>query len=286
MILTRCVGLLVCLLTSADHLTRTLHPLAAMSDFFTPENLKRWEPGVGASGFDSAANYVGADLSAFYLAPIHKTRDTADTVTLSNWRVIAAELDRLAKHEETGETTIGHWACGWFAVYLIHETDTEALQCADEWAASLADYPVADESDLSELEQEEEQEAWESWGCREWREVLTAALTPYAPESAPDVQRFGIDTGSKYWAKDEIDKLSEDQLYESWRFLADMCGWHCEHESDGPRFNFEDPAALLTCEVLANLTGLPLLPPGQQWRKEPYPWPDGSTAPLIKAELV
>jgi hypothetical protein len=252
-----------------------------MSDLFTPENLKRWEPGVGASSWDSAANYVGADLSAFYLAPIHKTRDTADSVSLSNWRVICAELDKLAQHEETGEATISHWACGWFTVYLVHETDTAALRCADEWATSLADYPVADESDLSELEQEEEQEAWDSYGCREWREALTAALAPYAPESAPDVQRFGIDTGSKYWAGDEIDKLTEDQLYESWHNLTDQCSWHCEHESDGPRFNIEDPAALLTCKVLASITGLPLLPPDQEWRRDPYPWSGAEPSPLV-----
>lgn len=236
---------------------------------YTPEHLERWTAGAGASGWDSAANYIGEDLSGCYVAPIHRTRDTEDALTLSNFRVIEAELDQLAKHEDSGLVRIGHWACGWFEIYLIHESDTAALQCADQWACSLADYPVASEDDLSELETEAESEAWDAYGSRQWAEALTDALDQYAPEDA-----------DCWWGEEIVSALSEDQLHTSWYELTERCGWHCQHESDGPRFNIDDPAKLLTAEVLGKLTGLALLPPDQEWRREPYPWAGADPSPL------
>lgn len=246
-----------------------------MADLYIPENLKRWEPGAGASAWDSAANYCGADLSDFYVAPIHKTRDTADALTLSNWQVVSAELDKLAKHEDTGETTIGHWACGWFAVYLIHETDTDALKAADEWAATLADYPVADEDALSELEYEEEQEAWDSWGRRSWRDAVVKVLERYAPEDT-----------DLYWADETLDGLQDEDsaLDVLWYEAANRCSWCCQHESDGPNFNIDEAAESLTAADLSNLTGQTILPPDQQWRREPYPWAGAAPSPLLPAE--
>ena len=243
-----------------------------MPETFTPEHIERWSAGAGASSWDSAANYVGTDFSEFFLAPIHRTRDTADAVTLSNWRVVAAELEQLAEHEETGIASMGHWACGWYEIFLIHETDTAALQAADRWAASLADYPVADESDMADLEQEEEEEAWERWGMAEWRETLARALEPYAPVSADG-----------YWAEEQIERLSDDEAGRAWYTVADRLSWCCIHENAGPRFNFEEAAEQLDTATLAQLTGLALLAPDQEWRREPYPWPDGSTDPLAPA---
>jgi hypothetical protein len=241
-----------------------------MQPTYTPEHLERWSPADPATG--GTSNYSGADLSAFWLAPISTNRDTADSVTLSNWRVISAELEKLVQHEESGAHSFGHWACGWYEVWLIHESDTAALECADRWAASLADYPVADESNLCELESEEEGEAWERWAMAEWRDLLTKALEPYAPDDAPI-----------NWEADVIDALSDDQLGEAWHGIANRLSWCCIHESDGPTFNFRDAREHLTVERLAQLTGLPLLPPDQEWRREPYPWPDGSRDPLAPA---
>lgn len=243
-----------------------------MQPTFTPEHLERWRASSGASAFDSAANYAGADFSEFYLAPIHRTRDTADALTLSNFRVIAAELERLADHDETGVVSIGHWACGWYEIFLIHEIDTAALERADEWAATLSCYPVADESDWSELEYEQEIEAWDSYGCREWRDALVTALETYAPEDS-DV----------YWADETIDRLTEAQLYDAWHSLSEQLSWSVQHESDGPSFNIRGAAELLTAAALSKITGLALLEPEQEWRREPYPWPDGSTDPLVPA---
>jgi hypothetical protein len=236
---------------------------------YTPEHLERWAAGAGASGWDSAANYSGEDLSGCYVAPIHRTRDTEDALTLSNFRVIEAELDQLVGHEESGLVRIGHWACGWFEIYLIHESDSAALECADQWACSLADYPVAREDDLSELEVEHESEAWDAYGSRQWADALTDALDQYTPEDA-----------DCWWGEEIVSALSEDQLYTSWHELTERCGWHCQHESDGPRFNIDDPAKLLTAEVLGKLTGLALLPPDQEWRREPYPWAGADPSPL------
>jgi hypothetical protein len=234
---------------------------------FTPEHLERWNSADPA--FGTTSNYSGADLSPFYVAPISNGRDTSDSITLSNWAVIGSELEKLVTHEESGVTRFGHWAVGWYELWLIHESDTEALKCADQWAASLADYPVASEDALSELEQEAEVQAWDDYGERQWREALEAALEPFTPEDA-----------DRYWANELVDILSEDQLYDSWNQLVDRCSWCCQHLSDGPDFNIEDPAKLLTAEVLSALTGLELLPIGQEWRREPYPWAGAEPAPL------
>lgn len=237
---------------------------------YQPEHLERWTSADPA--FGSTDNYAGADMSAFYVAPISMGRDTADSLTLSNWRVISAELESKAQHEESGEHEFGHWAVGWYRLWLIHESDSEALECADNWAADLESYCVADESDLSELEYEAESDAWVSWAGREWRNLLEKALQDFSPDAA-----------GPYWADELLVTLpgEADNFYDLWHELADKCSYPCEHLADGPSFNFTEPAQLLTAAVLSELTGLTLLSPEQQWRSEPYPWPDGSTAPLV-----
>lgn len=236
---------------------------------YTPKHLERWTAGAGASGWDSAANYSGEDLSDCYLAPIHRTRGTEDALTLSNFRVIAAELDQLVGHEESGLVRIGHWACGWFEIYLIHESDSAALECADQWACSLADYPIANEDDLSELEREDEAEAWERWGMSEWRSTVEAEMWNYAPELS-----------SSYWASEVLARVSDDDMGALWLSVSEQLGWTVEHGNDGPSFNFRDARKHLTAEVLGKLTGLQLLAPDQEWRREPYPWPGADPSPL------
>ena len=240
---------------------------------YLPTNLERWN--ASPTSFDSAANYCGADLSAFYVALISNTRDTSDALTLSNWRVISAELDKLISHDESGAHSFGHWACGWYELYLIHESDSAALQCADEWASSLADYPVADEMAWSELEHEQEQESWDSWGRRDWRNHVEKALQTYAPEDA-----------DMYWADELIDATpdSDTVLDTLWR----DCAGEAYHESDGPNFHFARSAERLDASLLSDafssaLNGAPLLPPDQQWRREPYPWPGAKPEPLVPA---
>jgi hypothetical protein len=233
---------------------------------YQPENLERWTSDDPACG--GAGNYAGADLSAFYVAPISIARDTSDARTLSNWRVISAELEKVAAHEESGENEFGHWAVGWYRLWLIHESDEAALRCADSWAASLADYPIADESDLSELEHEAECESWESWGRSDWRAIVEKALQHYAPDGA-----------DQYWADEVLDSLpdQDDALDWLWR---DGVGGESWSESEGPTFNFRDAGPRLSASLLSEAVGLALLPPDQQWRFEPYPWAGADPAPL------
>jgi hypothetical protein len=215
---------------------------------YIPEHLERWTSADPA--FGSTDNYAGPDLSEFYIAPISNGRDTADSVTLSNWRVIGSELERLASHPESGVARFGHWAVGWYELWLIHSSDSEALECADSWAAALSDYPVASEDDLSELESEEECQAWDSWGAREWRDTLAQRLEQLYSDSLPDSAPWD-------WGADQAEGLSDEQLYELWHLGGNRCGWSVEHGSDGPRFNFEGAAESLTTEDLAPYVTVP-----------------------------
>lgn len=158
---------------------------------------------------------------------------------------------------------------------LLRAKPITALKCADHWAASLADYPVADESDWSELEHEQEQEHWDSWGRRDWRKCVESALQTFAPEDA-DI----------YWADELIDATPDsDTVLDT---LWSDCQGETYHESDGPNFHFERAAKSLDASLLSDafsaaLNGAPLLPLDQQWRREPYPWLGAEPAPLVAA---
>jgi hypothetical protein len=239
----------------------------APSEQFEPQNLNRWTEADPA--FGSTNNYSGGDFSEFYVAPCSITRDTSDALSLSNWETMVEGLDALTQHEDSGETSFNHWACGWYSIYLIHETDTAALKAADAMAANLEDYPILDEVKWSEKEHELENEAWENWARADWRSTVEKRLQEYAPAEA--------DT---YWADEILDTIPEDTIDTLWADISAYLGWTVEHDSDGPRFNFSDAADHLECATLAELTGLPLLPVSQEWRREPYPWPGGDAAPL------
>ena len=106
-----------------------------MTEQFVPEHLELWSAD-GPTAFDSAANYAGADLSDFYVAPVSITRDSG-LLERSNWEVVTAEIASLASHKETGVATMGHWACGWYEIFLIHKDDAPALEAADKCACAL-----------------------------------------------------------------------------------------------------------------------------------------------------
>ena len=136
---------------------------------YQPEHLDRWTAD-GPTGFDSAANYAGPDMSHYWKAPVAFTRD-ADSLATSNWDVVTESILKVAQHDETEIHRMGHWACGWYEILVIHSADTAALQVADQWAATLADYPIADESHWSELQWNTAAEVWESWGLRDRMEA-------------------------------------------------------------------------------------------------------------------
>lgn len=144
-----------------------------MANTYTPEHLERWSAD-GPTAFDSAANYAGADLSDFFVAPVSITRDSK-LLERSNWEVVTADLEKHSAHDETGSTSMGHWACGWYEIFLIHKDDAPALQAADEWMCALESYPVANESHYSELEWNAVAEYWERCSLRERMDELERA---------------------------------------------------------------------------------------------------------------
>ena len=104
-----------------------------------------------------------------------QSRDS-DPLERSNYRVALAALRKVEDPNGTGdeedsatvqEEHANHWACGWVETIMIHESDTAALQTADEMAARLLAYPVLDEEDWSNLEYEEAQETWASFSVRD-----------------------------------------------------------------------------------------------------------------------
>lgn len=141
----------------------------ATASTYQPEHLDRWSVD-GPTGFDSAANYSGTDLSAFYQAPVALTRD-ADTLATSNWEVITESILDCATSENTEILRMGHWACGWYEILVIDASDSEALECADRWACSMADYPVASEEHWSELQWNTATEYWERMSLRDRMEA-------------------------------------------------------------------------------------------------------------------
>lgn len=238
---------------------------------YVPEHLERWSTD-GPTAFDSAANYGGDDMGATYVAPVSINRDTADALTLSNWRVVTDDLEPLCEHDESGIHRFGHWGCGWYELFLIHESDVKALEAADAWAASLADYCVADEGALSEVEHEAECEAWDNWAASDWRDAVEKRLKELAAPPAD---------ADCYWSDEVMEAVSDEALAALWAEVSQELNWSVQHESDGPRFNFEGGAELLTLEDLSEVTGAKLTAYGQEWRREPYPWEGAEPAPLL-----
>ena len=206
------------------------------ADLFKPENLRRWTQADPACG--STGNYIGGDFSEFYVGPCSITRDTEDAVSLSNWEAMVEELDSKIEHEDSGETSFNHWACGWYSIYLIHHTDTKALKAADDMAAALSDHPVLDEERWSEKETEQESEAWDDWAASDWRDTVEKALNEYAPEDV-----------SPYWAYEILDNLpdADSKLAKLWHTVGENLGWMVQHFGDGPRFNFREASETLSC---------------------------------------
>lgn len=124
------------------------------------------------TGFDPAGLAL-PDRQDWLVAPVGTNRD-ADTLTRSNWAVVTEDL--AAQEAEPGldvdEHEFGHWACGWFRICLVRP-GSKAAECAADWEAALADYPVASEEHLIELEWEEQRAAWESMSLKERVRLLS-----------------------------------------------------------------------------------------------------------------
>ena len=152
---------------------------------------------------------------------------------------------------------------------------------------SLESYPILDEGDHSELVFQLEAEAWESWAASDWRDLVRDQLAQYCPAALVDANQYGPST-AKYWADDQLDAIPDDQLERKLSELFESCReqaneyWE-EESGSGMWIRLERIAEGVDRLDLAELTGLPLLAPDQEWRREPYPWPDGSRDPLEPA---
>lgn len=188
-------------------------------------------------------------------------------VGLSNFRVLTDPASTPDPHG--GILTVGYGWNGQGVVLDVLRTPADVLESVE----SLESYPLLSEDDHSELELEKQEEAWPDTE-RDFLRALEDQLEPYAPETA--------DT---YWESEVLESLPEDgRLARLFWKVADRAGIYWEaDEYCGQWIDAPKVAAAVTREELVELTGLPLLPLEQEWRREPYPWPDGSTDPLAPA---
>lgn len=143
--------------------------------------IERWtRPDNFAAWNDS---WVYSDKCFVFLG---RHRDS-DVLTESNFEcglaAIGGESDTVRIVRES------HWAVGWVEWIAIHESDTVALEIADEIMCALSDYPVVDESDLSEREWEAAQEYWSDLDlservdlCRDAGLSVFSARSDYIPQ--------------------------------------------------------------------------------------------------------
>jgi len=115
---------------------------------YEPQNLKRWT---------MPDSYFGAEWPNYFGSSVGQTRDS-DALARSNFRCMLRALG--GESETVLVIRESHWAVGWVEWIAIHESDSKALQTADEIAAALEDYPVVDESDWSDLEMEDADDVW------------------------------------------------------------------------------------------------------------------------------
>ena len=156
-----------------------------------------------------------------------------------------------------------------------------------ETVESLESYPVLDDGDHSELELDDQAQAWDCWVASDWRDAIRDRLAEYCPAPVLAANAYGPST-AKFWADDRLDEIPDDrlapQLLELFRACAEQTGEYWQEEAGGSWWiNVDRVAAGVDRLDLVDLTGLALLEPEHEWRREPYPWPDGSTDPLAPA---
>jgi hypothetical protein len=150
----------------------------------------------------------------------------------------------------------------------VRYVSEEMLETLD----SLEGYPLISEDDHSELELELQVEAWDSWAAADWRALVLQLLADHAPDSIEDPED---------WAEIALEPVTSETLCELFRACCDQSSTYWQEESDGEQWiDLKRASSALDLTDLKDLTGLALLPPDQEWRREAYPWPDGSSDPL------
>jgi hypothetical protein len=116
-----------------------------------------WTPPSDWYGDNQTGNYV----------LLSRHRDS-DDLTESNFATALAMLG--GESASVRVIRESHWAVGWLETILIAATDIESVRIGNEIAASLADYPVLDESDWSERETASADTIWRD--CYDWRDRI------------------------------------------------------------------------------------------------------------------
>jgi hypothetical protein len=148
------------------------------------EIIERWQ---------RAANYGGTDYSDYFVF-LSQHRDS-DRLTRCNFR---AALDAIGGESDSVIIArANHWGYGWVESILIHESDTEALDNAEDILAALSDYPVVDDYALSDMEWDEAHQSWEKMGLRSRaRLCIQAGLSIFAARRdfiPPNAAGYGPD---------------------------------------------------------------------------------------------
>lgn len=115
---------------------------------YEPTHLNRWT---------LPQHYMGEIWPDYYSSGFGQSRDS-DALERSNFTVALRKLG--GESETVFIVRESHWAVGWVEWIAIHESDTKALQIADNLRERYDNYPALDESHWSELEQEEANETW------------------------------------------------------------------------------------------------------------------------------
>jgi len=168
-----------------------------------------------------------------------------------------------------GILTVGYGWNGQGVVLDLLRAPADAIEAVE----ALESYPLLSEDEHSSLELAAQDEAWPEVE-RDFLKGLEDELQTYAPEDA-----------DPYWAADTLEIFPADgAVAELFRTVADRAGIYWEDDGYcGQWIDASKVAAAVTRQELAELVRLPLLAPEQEWRREPYPWPDGSTDALAPA---
>ena len=95
-----------------------------------------------------------------WLVVVGRNRDS-DVLNKSNFHSALRELG--GESDTVQIVRFGHWGPGWIELILVDPQDEQRREIAESIEASLADYPILDESDFTERETEEADRIWRDW---------------------------------------------------------------------------------------------------------------------------
>ena len=200
----------------------------------------------------------------------------------ANYNVLTDPSSTPDPHD--GILTVGYGWNGAGVVLDLLRVPADVIETVE----ALEAYPLISDEEHSSLELEEIERAWQDSYASDWRDLVRDQLAAYCPLDVMERNAYGPST-AKFWADDQLDSLPEDKLERELQELFQVClewsgeGWVVEDLSSGAYLKIEKVVRGIDRSDLVALTGLALLPADQEWRRESYPWPDGSSGALAPA---